>query len=207
MACGPDRELLRLIIQDLINQLINDGVIQAGLRDCGGNRLLAHTQVLGCDFNPTDTKVTGLFWLDGNVMRLQLSDGTVFDLQVPRIISGEIAERKLVLTENTGEKVEIDLCNWRGAQPCEYYPTLQVPIGGQCPFARAAYIYHPEDLRDPAATVRLVDCDGTLQGWLYETKLYPHLLELEVEGQLVGYASPAPMVRVWNTDCCHSNTP
>lgn len=216
MSCnnGIDREMLRLMIEAAIRSLIADGTIQGGLRGCDNAPLPAGRQIPECSAldairQPAkDTYLSKLDIVGGVVLQATLTDGSVVQVDLPAppqdkyVDSGAITGTDLVLTRSDGEQVKIDLCGWRGAQPCEYFPTLQVPVDRKCPMVRNAFIYHPEDLRDPAADNRLLDCDGNLVGFLYSTKAYPQLIELEVDGQLIGYASPAPMVRVWNEDCC-----
>ena len=150
-------------------------------------------------------------------LRLRLNDDAQTEFKVPlpvakdtHIESGRIdaAAKELVLTKNDQTEVKIDLCGWRGAQPCRYHATLQVALGGdECGmFRRVAWAFHPDDLRDPAATVRLADCDDATIGWIYPTAGSNHTIELtSSKGEPIGFGLSSPVVEVWSDECCKSN--
>lgn len=276
MSCGIDTTLLRLYLNELLEEAIKTGKVQGGLRDCTNEMLLANTQMLSCaeitglkaelqqEFNEAinavveriialrekladdvselklgladvearlnaliakevaellklikelqartndDTKVINFENLNGT-LRLTNSDNTKFDVELPTdttIVSGTITDKTLTLTDNKGGTVEIDLCKWRGAQPCEYYATMQIALTkDECGiFRRVAWAFHPDDLRDPAADVRLVDCNGNTIGWLYSTSEGNHTIDIQDEsGTLIGYAMSSPIAKVWGDGCC-----
>lgn len=163
-----------------------------------------------------DTHLTHAEIADGE-LRLRLNDDVQTEFKVPlpvakdtHIESGRIdaAAKELVLTKNDQTEVKIDLCGWRGAQPCRYHATLQVALGGdECGmFRRVAWAFHPDDLRDPAATVRLADCDDATIGWIYPTAGSNHTIELtSSKGEPIGFGLSSPVVEVWSDECCKSN--
>lgn len=283
MSCGQDRELLRLMIKDIIDQLIADGTIQGGLLACDGTALPTKQKMKDCasadaadadlsnkidkvktdtdaalkivvaelevklaakkDTFPTEATltsdlvlqlllnngdtvdvslaslkptpyVTTMEVLNGDTLRTTRSDAAQLDVVLPRPSKVEVVKNKLTLTMNDGRALEADLCGWRGAQPCEYYATLHLTLArgeGKCAdrFARVAYAFHPEDIRDPAADVQLLDCNDTVIGYIYSTKGDNHIVEYAVEQndgtmRTVGYALASPVVRVWSSECCAS---
>lgn len=246
MSCGPDREYLRLLIEDLLREAVEDGRVQGGLKNCEGNKLDANTKTPDCA--ALDAEVAARMakdqaqddahaalklvvdkavkdieaWVDENkfptaaavlqdgTLRLTMSDGSHIDVKTPNVYteSGALEGNKLVFTRNDATKYEVDLCGWKGVQPCEYYATMQVTLAanecknGNSLFRRVAYIYHPDDLRDPATDVQFTDCDDHTIGWLYSTKTPQHNVELLNEvGDILGYAMPTPTMRVWGEGC------
>lgn len=275
MSCGPDREYLRLLIEDLLREAIADGRVQGGLKNCAGDKLDANTKTPDCaalDAEVTareaavekeatarenavrelqtqrDTDVAAqqvkdqaqdeahaalklvvdkavediAAWEDENkfptsasvledgALRFTMNDGSHIDVKTPNVYteSGKLDGNKLVFTRNDDTKYEVDLCGWKGVQPCEYYATLQVTMAsnecnkGNGMFRRVAYLYHPDDLRDPAADVQFTDCDDNTIGWLYSTKTPQHNVEMmDGAGKTLGYAMPTPTMRVWGEGC------
>lgn len=163
-----------------------------------------------------DTHLTHAEITDGE-LRLRLNDANQTEFKVPmpvakdtHVESGRIdpVTKELVLTKNDQTEVKVDLCGWRGTQPCRYHATLQVALGGdECGmFRRVAWAFHPDDLRDPAATVRLADCDDVTIGWIYPDAGSNHTIELtSAKGEPIGFGLSSPVVEVWSDECCKSN--
>lgn len=281
MSCGTDRELMRLMIKDIIDQLIADGTIQGGLLTCDGAALPTKQKMKDCasaeaadaaldakidkvktdtdaalkvvvaeleaklaakkDTFPTEATLTSdlvlqlllnngetvsvslaalkptpyvnaMEMVNKDTLRVTRSDNEKFETTLPMPTALAVDKNKLVLTLNTGDKVEADLCGWRGAQPCTYHATLNIALergeaGCADRFARVVYGFHPEDIRDPAADVQLVDCKDRVIGYIYSAKGGNHTVEYAVEQkdgtmQVIGYALASPVVHVWSDECC-----
>lgn len=164
---------------------------------------------------PTVTAITGLEVVNDHSLRSNLSDGTTaadITLPVPTGLRVEPDTKEMLLMLATGQVIKADLCAWRGAQPCEYYATMQLIVernGCDDTFRRVGYGFHPEDLRDPDADVVLKDCDGNVVAFIYSQRGGAHTLECYAEEtidgvtteKLIGYALVAPIVRKWTDDC------
>ena len=72
MSCGTDTSMLRLIVQDVVSQLLKDGTLQGGLLDCNDKPLPAQRKIPQCEAI-TDTTVAK-FERDGNKLRITLSN-------------------------------------------------------------------------------------------------------------------------------------
>lgn len=270
MSCGPDRELLRLMMDDALKQAVKDGTVQGGLKTCDGQNLAANTKMQSCaeaaaekaaaesalvtakqdlqksiDDNQEktiaalrdaadadtferneriredaaikaqiaslpDTKPTAIELTRDNRIKLTLNDGVSMQSgalpldQDTKLVSGTLSGNKMVLTQSDGSTIDISLCDWQPAEPCEYHATLQVNFGGDdCGmFRRVGWAFHPDDLRDPAADTRLTDCNDNTIGWLYPTAGKNHIIDVQdAKGKVLGYALSSPTVRYPRSGC------
>lgn len=122
---------------------------------------------------------------------------------------------ELKITMSNGETVTADFCGWQPKQPCEYFATLQIVTErDECSgvFTRTVWGFHPDDLRDPAADVRVEDCKGNVVGYVYSTSEGLHTAPIYAtkedgsRGEVLGYGLISPTVRYYrNSDCgCQS---
>lgn len=172
MSCGTDTTMLRLIVQDVVTQMLKDGTLQGGLLDCNDKPLPAQRKIPQCEAIK-DTTVTK-FELDGRTLKLTLSDKTELTVELP-----EVPEPKL-------PKVSAK----------RYHATaLLVFESNECGTAQQAVVgYHPNDTRDPAATVPYFDKDGTVLAWLYPVSASEHSVPVYRDGTVVGYGMGAGVV-------------
>lgn len=172
MSCGTDTTMLRLIVQDVVTQLLKDGTLQGGLLDCNDKPLPAQRKIPQCEAI-TDTTVTK-FELDGRTLKLTLSDKTELTVELP-----EVSEPKL-------PKLSAK----------RYHATaLLVFETNECGTAQQAVMgYHPNDTRDPAATVPYFDKDGAVLAWLYPASASEHSVPVYRDGTVVGYGMGASVV-------------
>lgn len=80
-----------------------------------------------------------------------------------------------------------------GIEPCGYQASVPMPIsidnGDCCGSKFMGYIFHPNETRDPDATVEIRDCNGKLWGYAYPSAGDGHTLAIEMcGGDIVGYA-------------------
>lgn len=215
MACGTNEALLRLLAEQAVHQLIKDGEIQAALHDCSGAPLVANTRLPTCDtMTDHDTRIVAVSVDEEDnlaivtvdratpdaapeVLRTKLSVNRVLkNVRVQRVDCG--AGYELVLTEQEQE--------WRVPlpKPRQYHGTLQLTLAtfGNCnSVSRVVYGYHPDDIRDPAASVALRDCDGDAIGWLYPDGTHAGTIPIHANDEaetLIGYAMPTPTAEVWD---------
>lgn len=100
------------------------------------------------------------------------------------------------------EQEEISNCGnirWvRTTKRCGYYASVPIPIhldeGDCCGSQFMGYIFHPNETRDPDATVEITTCneDGSekLWGYAYPTAGDGHTLPIEIcSGEIIGYAA------------------
>lgn len=84
---------------------------------------------------------------------------------------------------------------WRRTEKrCGYYASVPMPIsldkGDCCGSKFMGYLFHPNETRDPDATVEIRDCDNKLWGYAYPTAGDGHTLPIEeCGGNIVGYAA------------------
>ncbi len=81
----------------------------------------------------------------------------------------------------------------RTEKRCGYYASVPIPItldeGDCCGSQFMGYLFHPNETRDPDATVEITDCEGKLWGYAYPTANDGHTLPIETcDGDIVGYA-------------------
>lgn len=95
------------------------------------------------------------------------------------------------------EQEEVSNCGnvrWtRTAKRCGYEASVPLPItldeGGCCGSPFMGYLFHPNESRDPDATVEIRDCEGVLHGYAYPQAGDGHTLPIqECTGTIVGYA-------------------
>lgn len=175
MSCGPDTTMLRLIVQDVVSQLLKDGTLQGGLLDCNDKPMPARRKIPQCEAI-TDTTVTK-FALVGRTLKLTLSDKTEFAVELPA--PPEVPKPKL-------PKVSVK----------RYHATaLLVFEANECGTAQQAAVgYHPNDVRDPDATVPYFDKDGSVLAWLYPASASEHSVPVYRDGAVVGYGMGAGAV-------------
>lgn len=83
MSCGTDTSMLRLIVQDVVSQLLKAGTLQGGLLDCNDKPLPAQRTVVQCK-DLVDTVVTK-FERSDRKLRITLSDNTEFEVEIPEL--------------------------------------------------------------------------------------------------------------------------
>lgn len=123
-GCGSSIGNIELIVKDLIRQMIDDGKLQEGLIDCNDKRLWHDTRVITCDILADAVcqladdgalcfrEVEGIV-VDDNQICLVFNDGTkactTAKLEDTFIESGKVNGTTLVLSNNKGETIEVDL--------------------------------------------------------------------------------------------------
>ena len=114
-------------------------------------------------------------------------------------------QNKIQMKRTDGVLLEIDLCKFRAPQPCEYFATAQLKAcSSVCGKPdRVAWAYHPDDMRDPAATVRVANKDDETLAWIYPTEDKAHNIDIrdETSGEIIGYAMASPIRRVFGEGC------
>lgn len=110
-GCGTSMGLTKEQVENLINKLIDEGKLQAGLNDCAGNFLGKASRVLLCDTLGTAVNnlikdgtidvITDVAIEDG---KLAVTDGTgkKTSVTIPGIKSVVIEDGKLVVTDTNG---------------------------------------------------------------------------------------------------------
>ena len=75
---------------------------------------------------------------------------------------------------------------------CGYSPSVPFVIevfDGCCGGNQVGYMYHPDEDKDPAATVAVTDCDGVIWGYIYPTATTGRTLPVGAcDEQPIGYA-------------------
>ena len=75
---------------------------------------------------------------------------------------------------------------------CGYSPSVPFVIevfDGCCGGNQVGYMYHPDEDKDPAATVAVTDCDGVVWGYIYPTATTGRTLPVGAcDEQPIGYA-------------------
>lgn len=97
-----------------------------------------------------------------------------------------MVEVESITTRNFSDK-ELGIC------PCGYSPSVPLPItldeGDCCGSVFMGYLFHPNETRDPKATVEIRVCDG-LFGYAYPEAGDGHTLPIEeCGGKVIGYAA------------------
>ena len=169
MSCGIDTSMLRLIVQDVVSQLLKDGTLQGGLLDCNDKPLPAKRNIPQCDAI-TDTKVD-TFKRDGDTLKITLSDKTVLEAELPKQELPKVSAKR-------------------------YHATALLMFeSNDCKNAHQTAVgFHPNDVRDPAATVPYFDRDGTTLAWLYPAATPEHSVPVYRDGAVVGYGIGAGVV-------------
>lgn len=87
--------------------------------------------------------------------------------------------------EEAQEQSEFGKLRWTATgKTCGYSPS--VPISDGC---EVGYMFHPDEERDPAASVAVSDCDGRVLGYIYPTAATGRTVEVgHCAGVIVGYA-------------------
>lgn len=95
------------------------------------------------------------------------------------------------------EVEEVSNCGntrWRKTtKRCGYYASVPIPIvldeNEGCGSKFIGYLFHPNETRDPDATVEVRDCDNKLWGYAYPKAGDGHTLPIEeCGGNIIGYA-------------------
>lgn len=95
------------------------------------------------------------------------------------------------------EQEEISNCGnlrWTRTQKrCGYYASVPLAVtlddGECCGDTVMAYMFHPDETRDPDATVPVTDCNGKIHGYIYPQAGDGHTVPVEeCGGNVVGYA-------------------
>jgi hypothetical protein len=161
--------MLRLLVQDVVTQLLKDGTLQGGLLDCNDKPLPAQRKIPQCEAI-TDTTVTK-FELDSRTLKLTLSDKTELTVELPEPKLPKLSAKR-------------------------YHATaLLVFETNECGTAqRVAVGYHPNDTRDPEATVPYLDKDGSVLAWLYPASASEHSVPVYRDNAVVGYGMGAGVV-------------
>lgn len=98
------------------------------------------------------------------------------------------------------EVEEISNCGnvqWRRTEKCcGYYASVPLVVdtsdgelGGCCGDSQLAYLFHPDETRDPDANVAVEDCEGVIHGYIYPNAGDGHTVPVKTcEGEVIGYA-------------------
>lgn len=166
MSCGTDTTMLRLIVQDEVSKLLKDGTLQGGLLDCNDKPLPAQRNVPQCK-ELVDTTVAKFERIDRK-LRITLSDKTELEVEIPELQLPTVKTKR-------------------------YHATAQLVLAAnECGTAQRVVVgYHPDDVRDPDATIPYVDKDGTTLAWLYPTSSPEHSVPVRKDGTVVGYGMGA----------------
>ena len=166
MSCGTDTTMLRLIVQDEVSKLLKDGTLQGGLLDCNDKPLPAQRNVPQCK-ELVDTTVTKFERIDRK-LRITLSDKTELEVEIPELQLPTVKTKR-------------------------YHATAQLVLAAnECGTAQRVVVgYHPDDVRDPDATVPVTDKDGTTLAWVYPTSAPEHSVPVRKDGTVVGYGMGA----------------
>lgn len=169
MSCGTDNTILRLIVQDVVSQLLKDGTLQGGLLDCNDKPLPAQRTVAQCN-DLVDTVVTKFERIDRK-LRITLSDKTELEVEIPDLNPPTVHTKR-------------------------YHATAQLVLAAnECGTAQRVVVgYHPDDVRDPDATVPVTDKDGTTLAWVYPTSAPEHSVPVRKDGTVIGYGVGAGVV-------------
>lgn len=169
MSCGTDTTMLRLIVQDVVSQLLKDGTLQGGLLDCNDKPLPAQRNVPQCK-DLVDTVVAKFERIDRK-LRITLSDKTEFEVEIPELALPTVKTKR-------------------------YHATAQLVLAAnECGTAQRVVVgYHPDDVRDPDATIPYVDKDGTTLAWVYPTASPEHSVPVRKDGTVIGYGVGAGVV-------------
>lgn len=218
MSCGPDKELIRLMVQDALKKAVTDGDVQGGLSDCTGSQLKANTKVAACEDLAAEQKAREAADAALQVAvekeqaareaadtALQKAIDALPDTKPERMEVSPEGDLKLVLSDGMVlPTVSLRALLCAAVATTQYHATVQLPINADCVFKRVAWGYHPDDLRDPAATVSLADCDDNTVAWIYPERVHASDISIEVEGKTIGYAMASP-TRTYNTFCEKEN--
>lgn len=148
-----------------------------------------------CKCYDTTWTWTGLEVCDGeNVMREEVSNCGTKRLVVNRpttwVETGQKkCENHLIMVE------EVNNCGttrWTTTtEVCGYSPSVPVQTGGECCGDNlVGYMFHPNETRDPMATVVIDDCDGVISGYIYPTAGDGHTVAwADCDGVIYGYLS------------------
>lgn len=117
-SCGSQREMLELLISKAITDAIDEGKLQAGLKDCDGGTLSKDSKVVLCNAlvdsvneaikNGEITVVKNVTIEDG---KLKVTDGTGKEKEItlPGVKSVTFNDGKLSVTDFAGEKTDTAL--------------------------------------------------------------------------------------------------
>lgn len=73
---------------------------------------------------------------------------------------------------------------------CGVSPSVPLVLSDECCNDFVGYVFHPNEPRDPAATVELIDCDTRIVGYAYPAAGAGHTLAIkDCDGQIYGYAA------------------
>lgn len=93
------------------------------------------------------------------------------------------------------EQEEISNCGnlrWvRTEKRCGYYASVPIILDGESGPSPClvAYMFHPEETRDPDATVPVISCEGEVYGYIYPNAGDGHTVPVEeCENGVIGYA-------------------
>lgn len=118
-GCGTPTGLNKDQIENLVNKLVNDGVLSGGLQDCAGNKITTGSKIVVCDalaslinekIKSGDIDVVKAVTYKGGNVVVTKGDGTIVEFPIPAISSLSItAENKLVAEKLNGETAELQL--------------------------------------------------------------------------------------------------
>lgn len=118
-GCGTPTGLSKDQVENLVNKLVNDGVLSGGLTDCAGNKITAGSKIVVCDaltllinekIKAGDIDVVKAVTFKNGNIAVTKGDGTIVEFPIPAITSLAInAGNKLVATKLNGETAELQL--------------------------------------------------------------------------------------------------
>ena len=115
--CGSTRELVELVVDNLINKAIRDKVLQGALVDCDNTALAPGSRVVRCEAlvalvkkGIKDGDIPGLkdVTIDGTTLLVTHGDGRIVPTPIPGVVNLDIRDGKIVFTEN-GQPKELQL--------------------------------------------------------------------------------------------------
>lgn len=114
-SCGSQREMVELLIENAINRALNNGDIQAGLKDCDGGALGKDSKVVLCNalvgavneaIKNGEIDVVKDATVENGKLKVTKGDGTQREITLP-FPQMAIGDKEVVLTNPNGEHVAV----------------------------------------------------------------------------------------------------
>lgn len=106
--CGSTRELVEMVVDNLINKAVRDHVLQGALTDCDGTHLATGSKVVRCEalvalvnkaIKDGDITVIKDVEIENNSLVVTHGDGSVTETPLPGVVDLDIRDGKVVFTE------------------------------------------------------------------------------------------------------------
>lgn len=114
-SCGSARELMELLIENAINKALNDGKLQAGLKDCDGGALGKDSKVVLCNaltgavneaIKNGEIDVVKDVTVENGKLKVTNGNGKEKEITLP-FAQMAIGDKEVVLTNPNGEHVAV----------------------------------------------------------------------------------------------------